>query len=453
MKTYKAYLPIVIAVFILLSCGCLAATSSLKDDAYHYMHNGIDDRLYNEWWYFNGISNDTQFFFNYFLSDPENITGLRKIRVVALVNEEGRPSALGIHDSRGFGGDRSNPLVDIDQNGFSALNESTYRISGSIVDIIMGTPIQWDLTYRQAVSPWFATPVQTHVGHIKGDWMKWLVYMPSANVTGTITIGNDTKSISAVGYHDHNWGRWAFNDAQWNWAQVSAPEDGFSLTLGDVLGEQRNTILGIKYAGETIKFTGKQVRLSYSDFSLDPLTARMYPTAYNIEADSGDYRLDLRIDVRKNMPLPVYYPRPVPGYIVFEQISKFNGSLKSKRGESYSFDKMGFSEYTTNKLHPIFGKVNATANATSNANITITATNERTGQKKVSEPSSEGWFSFDADFVDYLANNTAPWVADGDSVKVEAKAEDSEGAGVQNSTAVIVNLTEDRQEIGTIELG
>lgn len=446
MRDYNVHLLAVLsAVIIFLSCGSMAAESSLKDDAYHYMHNGIDDQLYNEWWYFNGISNDTQFFFNYFLGDPENITGLRKIRVVALVLEDGRQPILGIHDSRGFGGDRSNPLIDIDQSGFSALNESTYRISGSISDIMVGMPIQWDLTYRSAVSPWFATPVQMHVGHIKGDWMKWLVYMPSANVTGTITIDNETRSISAVGYHDHNWGRWAFNDAQWNWAQVSAPEDGFSLTLGDVLGEQRNTILGIKYAGENIKFTGKQVRLSYSDFALDPFTARMYPTAYNVEADNGDYILNLRIDVLKNTPLPVYYPKPMPSYLVFEQISMFNGSLKSEKGTSYSFDRMGFSEYTTNELHPIFGKVNATANA----NITVTATNERTGQIKISEPSSGGRFSFDANFVDYLANNTAPWVADGDGVKVDAK----DTAGRQNSTVIIVNLTEDRQEVGMIELG
>ncbi len=445
MKNYCAHLREILAVFIFLSCVGMAAEPSLKDDAYHYMHNGIDDKLYNEWWYFNGISNDTQFFFNYFLSDPENVSGFRRIQAIALVLEEGRQPIIGIHSSKGFGGDRSNPLVDIDQSGFSALNASTYRIFGSARDIMAGTPVGWDLTYSAAVGPWFATPVQMHVGHIKGDWMKWLVYMPSANISGNITVGNQTRRINAVGYHDHNWGRWAFNDAQWNWAQASAPEDGFSVTLGDVLGEQRNTMLGIMYAGETIKFTGRQVRLNYADFALDPLTARMYPTAYDIEADNGDYRLDLGINVLKNVPLRVDYPRPMPSYVVFEQVSRFNGSLKSKKGESYSFDRMGFSEYTTNRLHTIFGKVNAT-NAT---NITVTATNERTGQMKISEPSSGGWFSFDASFIDYLANSTAPWVADGDSVKLEAK----NAAGKKNSTTVIVNLTEDRQEIGMIELG
>jgi hypothetical protein len=449
MRIHKAHLPIavlaLISAFIIFPFCGLAADASLKDDAYHYMHNGIDDKLYNEWWYFNGISNDTQFFFDYFISDPENISGMRRIYAVALVLEAGRQPLLGIHSSKGYGGDRNNPLIDIDQNGFNALNESTYRIYGSAADVMSGTPIKWDLIYTAAVPPWFATPVQMHVGHIKGDWMKWLVYMPSAYVKGTISVDNQTRSISAVGYHDHNWGRWAFNDAEWNWAQVSAPDDGFSLTLGDVLGEQRNTMLGITYAGKTARFTGSQIKLSYADFTLDPITARMYPTAYKVLADNGDYRIDMRIDALMGVPITMGYPVPMPTYVIFEQLSMFNGSLKSKEGANYSFNRMGFSEYTTYMLHPIFGKVNTT----SNSNITVTATNERTGQVKASQTSSEGYFSFDASYADYLANSTAPWVANGDSVKVQAK----DAAGKQSSATVIINMTADRQEIGITEPG
>lgn len=445
MRAYRDHLLAVSIVFVLFSFSGHAAEPTLKDDAYHYMHSGIDDKLYNEWWYFNGVSNDTQFFISYMLSDPENITGMRRIQATAVVFADGMPPLLGIHSSRGFGGDRSNPTVDIDQNGFSAINESAYRIYGSARDIISGAPIAWDLIYTAAIGPWSPTSVQMHVGHIKGDWMKWLVYMPSAAVNGKIILGNQTMNINAVGYHDHNWGKWAFNDVLWNWAQVSAPEDGFSLTLGDVLGEQRNTILGAKHAGETIKFSNSQVKLGYENFALDNFTSRMYPTKYKISADNGDYKLNLTIDVLKDVPLPAYYPKPAPSYIIFEQVSQFNGSLKPKNGAGYSFSKMGFSEYTTNMLHPIFGRVNAT----DAENITVTATNERTGQVKTADPSSSGWFSFDGDFADYLANNIAPWIANGDKVKITAKS----AAGNTNSTTVIANMATDRQEIGTIELG
>lgn len=447
MRTRKAHLMahiIIVFSILFLSGNGVAADASLKDDAYHYLHNGIDDQLYNEWWYFNGVSNDTQFSISYLLSDPENLTGLRKFQVSAIVLEKGKPAVIGIHQSRGFGGDKNGPNVDIDQSGLSYQDDSNFQIWGTVEDISNGSPIQWDLAYESASSPWFATPVQSHIGHLKGDWMKWLVYMPSARVTGTLSWENQTKDIEAVGYHDHNWGRWAYNDPQLNWAQVSVPDDGFSLALGDIIGEQRNTILGISFAGDALKFSGKQIEMNYTDFALDSLTSRTYPIAYKASADNGDYELDVNISVIKNVPLLVSYPAPLPSYVIFEQVALFNGTLQSEEGETYRFEEWGFAQYTTHRLHPIFGRVNAT----DGEDITITATNERTGQVKMANTSSEGSFSFDADYADYLANGTAPWAADGDTVRIDAR----DAMGRQGNSTITIDMVEDGQEVGVIEL-
>jgi len=274
--------------------------------------------------------------------------------------------------------------------------------------------------------------------------------MPSANVTGTVTIANHTMDISGVGYHDHNWGRFVFNDPKWNFAQVSKPQDGFSLVVGDAWGEQRNTALGLTSAGKPIKFTKKQIALNYTDFALDPQTSRTYPIAYKVTADNGEYLLDLNITVRKNVPLLVEYPSPKPSYVIFSQISDFQGTLKSKTGAEYGFDEIGFSEYTTHRLHPIFGKINDSEGkdmGISNAGLAIVATNERTGQTKKADPSSQGWFSIDASYADYLTNTSAPWVADGDRVRLSAR----NALGKENSTEILINMTADRQE-ATINL-
>ena len=425
-------------LILFLSGTSFAADASLKDDAYHFLHNGIDDHLYNEWWYFNGISNDTQFLISYTLSDPENVTGFRKSQVLAVVMEEGRQPAIGLQQSRGFGADRNLPNVDIANGGISSQDEPYLKIWGAAEDILTGEPMSWDLSYEAALSPWFGSPTQLHVGHLQGDWMKWLVYMPSANVTGTLTLGNRTHDVRATGYHDHNWGRWAFNDPQWNWAQCSIPEDGFSVTFGDVLGEQRNTIVGLKYRGETIKFTGKQIRLNYTDFAFDPLTARTYPAGYKLSANNGDYRMEMDIKALKNVPLIADYPAPLPTYVIFEQVSRFQGFLQPRSGAAYQFDLLGFSEYTTHKLHPIIGQVRGNG-----TNITITATNQRSGQVKTTGLAAQGWFSIDADYVDYLANSSYPWVAEGDKVLLEAK----DAAGNVTSTELLIDMTLDRQEV------
>jgi hypothetical protein len=79
---------------------------------------------------------------------------------------------------------------------------------------------------------------------------------------------------------------------------------------------------------------------------------------------------------------------------------------------------------------------------TSNAGLAIVATNERTGQTKKADPNSEGWFSIDASYADYMANTSAPWVADGDKVKLSAR----NALGKENSTEILINMTADRQE-------
>ena len=435
----------IIITTLFFSFSAMAIDASIKDDAYHYMHSGVDDHLYNERWYFNAVSNDTNLRITYLVSDPENLTGMSKFQVMAVVVQDGNAPIVGVHQGRGIGGDHNSPNLDIDQSGISSQEEPNIRVWGAVDDIASAVPIRWDLEYQPAVVPWFGIPVQMHVGHSKRDWMKWLVCMPSAKVTGTVTIANRTFDISGVGFHDHNWGRYVFNDPRWNFAQVSKPQDGFSLVVGDAWGEQRNTALGVTSAGKPIKFAKKQIALNYTDFALDPQTSRTYPIAYKVTADNGEYLLDMNITVRKNVPLLVEYPSPKPSYVIFSQISDFQGSLKSKTGAEYGFDEIGFSEYTTHRLHPIFGKINDSEGkdtGISNAGLAIVGTNERTGQTKKSDPSSQGWFSIDASYGDYLANSSAPWVADGDKVKLSAR----NAVGKENSTEILINLTADRQE-------
>ena len=440
---------IVVIVLFLTGLGW-AINASPKDDAYHYMSNSVDDQLYNEWWYFDVADNDTQFQVVYLLSDPENISSARKIQVQAVAMQDGSPHAMGKHKSRGYGADRNSPMFDIDRSGFSTEQEPNLRVRGEVEDSATDEHIRWDLVYQPTASPWFAIPVQAHIGHIKGDWIKWLVYMPSAQVTGTLTIGNMTKSMQGTGYHEHAWGRFALNDPQITRASVSVPLDSFSLAFAEILGEQRVAFLGIEKDGESIDFRDMQIKLNYSNYAFDNKTGFVFPEAYHLEADNGDYSLDLVIDVKKNAATTLDYQPPLPSVLIFQQVSVLQGTLKSKSGEQYTFSKQGFSGFTTPRLHPIFGRINSSStNSTSSnstsANITIIAQNARTGQQKLAKLASDGYYSLDADFLDYLANRTAPWVAQGDQVKLEMR-----GPGDANRTisAILsINLSENWQEI------
>jgi hypothetical protein len=440
----------IIIIFFFLPFVGAAADAAPKDDAYHYMKNGVDDQLYNELWRFNGADNSSQFMITFLLSDPENLSSSRKIQVQAVVLQEGKPPLQGSHQSRGYGGDRNSPMFDIDKNGFSSEQapSQNLKVWGEVLDETTGEAIAWDLVYQPAASPWFSIPVQPHIGHLTGDWMRWLVYMASANVSGSITIGNRTLNISGTGYHDHIWGRFALNDPEITWAQASVPQDSFSLTLGEIKGEERNAFLGIKKDGETIKFSEKQIKINYTNYAFDNFTAAIYPSGYNVSAKNGDFILDLNVSVQKSVPTIVDYPAPSPSHLAFQQYSLLQGRLRSKSGEEYSFRVPGFSGFMTQRLHPIFGRLNITDpySAATPANITLTATNERTNQMKVARVASSGFYSVDANYTDYLANSGAPWVADGDKVRLEMKLDMSESQGSGNSTVLSIDLSKDRQE-------
>ncbi|MEI8003553.1 MAG: hypothetical protein WCG94_04400 [Methanothrix sp.] len=336
---------IVILAFLLSGNGW-AVDASPKDDAYHYMSNGVDDQLYNEWWYFNVADNDSQFIVVYLLSDPDNISSARKIQVQAVAMQDGRPHAMGQRESRGYGGDRNAPMFDIDKSGFSAEEEPNLRVWGEVVDGATADPIRWDLVYQPAASPWYAIPVQEHIGHLKGDWMKWLVYMPSAQVTGTITIGNMTKKLQGTGYHEHAWGRFALSDPQITRACVSVPLDGFSLAFAEILGERRVAFLGIEKDGKSIAFRDMQIKINYSSYASDNNTNAVFPQAYHVKADNGEYSLDLAVDVQKSVATTLDYQPPLPSVLTFQQVSILQGMLKSKSGKQYTFQNLGFSGVT-----------------------------------------------------------------------------------------------------------
>lgn len=401
-------------LMILLAGTGVALDAAPKDDAYHYMRNGIDDHLYNEWWYFNGVANGSQFVVTYLIGDPDNITSQRRIQVQAVLLEDGRAPVVAVHHSRGFGGDRSSPTFEVDRSGFMPEDERGLSVWGQAEDTSTGEPVSWELLYEPAADPFFGIPVQSRVGHLEGDWARWLVYMPSAHVKGTFHLQDRTVDVSGVGYHDHWWGRFDLSDPEILWAQASKPEEGLSLALGEVRGEQRAVYIVAALDGEEVGFSGGRAKLNVTALSFDPQTSRIYPSAYTVEADNGEWRLNMTVRSLKAVPLILAATPPAPSPLIFYQVSLIEGTLISRSGEERSFDLMGLSGFVTRRLHPIYGRVSLTGVHN------VTAANERTGQRKEASATADGWFSIDADYDDYMANSTSPWISEGDRVLLEA---------------------------------
>ena len=363
-------------IFLVNPCGA-AVDASAEDDAYHYMKNGIDDQLYQEWWRFFVQDNETQIMLLYLLSDPDNISQSRKIEVQALAMQEGQPAAFGAHQSGGFGGDRRSPMLEIDGSGFSPQGESDLHVWGSVEGSVAGgQAISWDLTFQPLSKPWFAVPVQAHLGLLAGDWIKWLVYMPSSQVLGSLTIGNRSLDILGKGYHDHSWGRFDLSDLRMTTAWAAEPLDGFSLSLGEITGEQRLAFLGVEKEGKSIVFPQNKIMLTEIDSLLDNETGHFYPSTYRVEAESGEHKLNFTVDVLRTEASRLEFKPPEPSRTIFQQRSRMQGNLISRSGEDYEFAEEGISVYWSVEPKPSGDEIDGDSFISPNGDLNLSAKNQ-----------------------------------------------------------------------------
>ena len=363
-------------IFLVNPCGA-AVDASAEDDAFHYMKNGIDDQNYQEWWRFFVQDNETQIMLIYLLSDPDNISQSRKIEVQALAMQDGQPAAFGAHQSGGFGGDRRSPMLEIDGSGFSPHEESDLHVWGLVEGSApRGENISWDLTFQPLASPWFAVPVQAHLGLLAGGWIKWLVYMPSSQVRGSLTIGNKTVDVMGKGYHDHAWGRFDLANVRMTTAWVAEPLDGFSLSLGEITGEQRLAFLWVEKEGKSIVFPQNRVMLTEIGSYLDNETGLGYPSTYRVEAESGEYKLNFTVDVLRAEAVSLDFKPPETSQTIFHQRSLLQGNLTSRSGEAYEFAEEGLSAHWSAGPKPSGDEIDGDSVISPNGALNLSAKNQ-----------------------------------------------------------------------------
>ncbi len=106
------------------------------------------------------------------------------------------------------------------RNALTVLDKHTYRLEGDVpqggtphdADARDGAPaarMRWNLTYVQGVDA--AREHADVLGIVKLDWV---CYMPTAAISGSMTYDDGRGNVrvfdmgGAVGYHDHNSGKW-----------------------------------------------------------------------------------------------------------------------------------------------------------------------------------------------------------------------------------------------------
>jgi hypothetical protein len=306
-------------------------TISLKDDAYHYNN----EKTYVEWWFFQVINEtqDIHFYISYHMIHQKNSYITANIGVF-----EGN-SIYEIRKSyplSEFYASYEKPDVKMGDCFLEALDEDTFLVYGSL-DNGKNSAI-WDLTFERTALPYDFIE--------SAGETEYLCYLPGSWVNGTIELNGVFYSMNnSYGYHDHNWGGGPYLPCQWAWAAVCKPEDDFALAMEKVEHFAWHTrALFVTFEDETIYFEDIETRFKEFKFKIQlsfPFFV-YYPKIRQIYAENEDgYVIDFNAIVQKN--LPVFMGIPL---ILNEQVSLFQGTL-SKNGQTiYSFNVLGFTDYS-----------------------------------------------------------------------------------------------------------
>lgn len=293
------------------------------DDGFHFaLYKDHSHKLfYVEWWYYNFVDPATGLsaMVTFAVCNPGNELelGVASLNCAALTPEGKAVTKIDfLRSATSFTATPDNADVTLGSSFVKCDSADCYRIKAASAD----GGIAMDLTFeRTARSQLLADNVP---GYASWEVSSWLVYMPSAKVTGTITVEGKAYALTdAKGYHDHDWGMWMLPERIWSWAQFSSEDHRVAFDVGFHAAFQKSTAyMGV--GGMDLYFPQDRFEVvqegweTWSEFWTYP--TRMTFTATD---STGKYRLDLKWQVTATSTLWKY---PL---IVFEQSCTYDGTL------------------------------------------------------------------------------------------------------------------------------
>jgi len=308
------------------------STTTLQDDAFHY----YGEKTYVEWWFFQVVNRtkDVQFYLSYYVINPDS--GFAALNM-GVFEQEDAYEITEIFPVSVFSASYETPNVTIGDCRMYAVDDSTFVAKGSADDSRHSAV--WNLTFTRTAPTYDfkESPGET----------QYLCYLPGAWVDGTMTLNGVTYSVNrSYGYHDHNWGGAPHILCQWAWSGVSDPAERFAFVMEKVEHFTWYTrSIFITVGNETLYFENIQTTFKQYQFTFRQSFPffTYYPKVRHIQATNDDgYELSVDATVQKN--LPIWFGIP---HTLNEQVSLFQGTLSKDGQTMYSFQVLGFTDYST----------------------------------------------------------------------------------------------------------
>jgi hypothetical protein len=161
-----------------------------------------------------------------------------------------------------------------------------------------------DLTFESLTVGWKPGTGENIVPFPLLKSMGWLVAVPLAKVSGTLTVDGRTLEVSGHGYHDHNWGATPIFHVvdNWHWGHVVSGEVAITwadITMNRKLAYQRAFMFLVSRGGRLL-YESSRIVPSYGLWRDDPAYLHPYPGKVTVsfgegcESTRGEFSMTVR---------------------------------------------------------------------------------------------------------------------------------------------------------------
>ncbi len=271
-------------------------TLELEDDA---LHIEVGKKNHFEWWYFDAHLDGGYTLVAFFYAAYPN-PGLDQGKVgveMTLLRPDGRKTQRFIKYSKSdFYASRERPDVKIGDNfmkvEFPEDGLPVYEI------FLEDEGLAFHLTYKAQVKGWKPGTGYSHFANL--GYFAWVIPFARGRVTGTVRDGDSVMEVAGVGYHDHNWLNFPFQNIieYWMWGRVYS--ENFTVSYAYIKCNEKvdeHVVKVLQVAkGEDVILSSGEFEFDKSDFEFNEKAGHSYPRRIAIKIPDA---IDLTLTVNR----------------------------------------------------------------------------------------------------------------------------------------------------------
>ena len=274
-------------------------TISSPDISEDALHIEVGKKNQFEWWYFDAhLEGGYTLVAFFYAAYPNPGLDQGKIAVeMTLLRPDGRKTQKVItYKKPDFYASREKPEVQIGQNYMKVdIPDDGFPIFEIFLE---DEDLMFHLTYTSLVQGWQPGNGYSHFADL--GYFAWVVPTARASVSGTVRDGDNTMTVTGVGYHDHNWLNFAFQNIieYWMWGRVYS--DNFTVAYAFIqcsekVDEHAVKVLMVAKGEDVILSTG-EFEFLQNDFEYSSKAGHSYPRSIRIKTPED---IDLTLTVNR----------------------------------------------------------------------------------------------------------------------------------------------------------